>query len=59
MPDARATWVRVEREGSAAGLAARVRHPDAPTGSGTGSGGGGRPGDGRWLLRGGRRIAKV
>ena len=30
LPDVRATWVRVEREGSAACLAARVRHPDAP-----------------------------
>jgi len=30
LPDVCATWVRVEREGDAACLAARVRHGDAP-----------------------------
>lgn len=30
LPDVRATWVRVEREGDAACLAARVRHADDP-----------------------------
>ncbi|HKW42390.1 MAG TPA: hypothetical protein VJN39_14165 [Gemmatimonadales bacterium] len=30
LADVTVTWVRVEREGEAACLAARVRHPDTP-----------------------------
>jgi hypothetical protein len=31
LPETTVTWVRIEREGRVAGLAARVRHPPTPS----------------------------